>query len=77
MNDMKRTLFARIRWDFSRYQGCDFFSYDSTKMSKVDIWTLRSVLLVEQFPGPFSQCDNISRFLRLELQRAGDSPHCK
>ena len=46
-------------------------------MSKVEIWTLRSFLLIEQCPGPSSRCDHNSWFIRLELQRAGDSPHTK
>ena len=42
-------------------------------MSKVEIWTLRSFLVIELLPGPSSRCDHSSWFLRLELQRAGDS----
>lgn len=30
------------------------YKYDSTYMSKVDLWPLRSFLLIEQFPGPSS-----------------------
>ena len=33
-------------------------THDSTWMSKVEIWTLRSFLLIEQCPGPSSQCDH-------------------
>ena len=39
--------------------------------------TLRSLLLTEQCPGPFSRCDHTSWFLRLELQITGDYPHSK
>ena len=46
-------------------------------MSNVDIWTLRIFSLIEQCPGTASRCDHTSWFLRLELQRAGDSPHAK
>lgn len=42
-----------------------FFSYDSTYMSKVDIWTL-TFLLIKQFPSHFSWCGHILWFLRLE-----------
>ena len=53
------------------------YKTDPTDMSMIDIWMLRSFLLIEQCPGSFSQCDNISGFLRPELQRAGDSPRSK
>ena len=33
------------------------------------------LMLIEQCPGPSSCCDHASSFLRLELQRAGYSPH--
>ena len=38
-----------------------FYTRDSTKMAKVDIWTLRSFLLIKQCPGPSSQCDHTPR----------------
>ena len=33
------------------------------------------LMLIEQCSGPSSCCDHASSFLRLELQRAGYSPH--
>ena len=37
----------------------------------------KKFLLIEQSPGPSSRCDHTSWFLRLELQRAGESLHSK
>ena len=34
-------------------------------------------MLIEQFTGPSSRCDHISGFLRLELQKAGDTTHSR
>ena len=36
------------------------YKHNFTWMSKVEIWTLRSFLLIEQLPGPSSLCDHIS-----------------
>ena len=44
-------------------------------MSKVDIRKLRIFLSIEKRPDPSSRCDNTSWFIRLELQRDGDSSH--
>ena len=46
-------------------------------MSKVDVWTQKSFLLIKQCPGPSYWCDHTSWFRRLGLQRAGNSPHPK
>ena len=44
------------------------FLCNSTWMSKIDILTLRSILLIEQCSGPSSKFDQTWWFLRLELQ---------
>ena len=46
-------------------------------LNPLEYLTMRGPLLIEQCPGPSSQCDHTSWFLRLELQRAGDSPQSK
>ena len=53
------------------------YTWGFTWILKAEIWTQRSFLLIEQCPGPSSRWDHTSRFLGMELQRAGDSPNSK
>lgn len=43
----------------------------------VGIKTLRSILVIQLCQCHCSQCDHTSRFPRLAMMRAGDSPHFK
>ena len=51
------------------------FSY--TMLSKADIRIPRSLLIIEQYPGPSSRFDHTSLSLRLESQKASDRPSSK
>ena len=51
-----------------------YFVFGTTKLLIVDLGH-REALLIKQCLGTSSQCDHTSRFIRLETQRAGDSPH--
>ena len=55
---------------------CCIYMYHSPRRQKQKFGQ-RCFLLIEQRPGPSSRCYRTSCFLRLELQRAGDSPHYK
>ena len=70
------TVYNETTFNF-KYLSILFFCTWFYLVLKVDIWTLRSFSLIEQCPGPSSRCDHTSWFPRLELQRAGDSPHTK
>ena len=65
------TFLVLLPWLFFKYIS------DSTLMSKVDIWTLRSFFLIAHCPVPSYRYDHTWWFVDLELQGAGDSPRSK